>query len=149
MKVIKRDGRAVDYNREKIAIAIGKANAKVRAKDRATKEQIKEIIKYIEELDRKRMLVEDIQDIIEQVLINDNYTKTAKEYIIYRQKRGEARTDKKNLVDVVSSINEYLDRLDWRVNANANQGYSLGGMILNISGKMVANYWLNRVYPEL
>ncbi len=50
-------------------------------------------------------------------------------------------------VDVASSINEYLDRADWRVNANANQGYSLGGLILNVSGKVVANYWLSHVYP--
>ncbi|MBB3809214.1 ribonucleoside triphosphate reductase [Pseudochelatococcus contaminans] len=50
-------------------------------------------------------------------------------------------------VDVISAINEYLDRSDWRVNANANQGYSLGGLILNVSGKMVANYWLSHVYP--
>lgn len=49
---------------------------------------------------------------------------------------------------MISSINEYLERLDWRVNANANQGYSLGGMILNISGKMVANYWLEKIYPD-
>jgi len=49
-------------------------------------------------------------------------------------------------VDVESSINEYLDRSDWRVNANANQGYSLGGLILNTSGKVVANYWLSHVY---
>jgi len=50
-------------------------------------------------------------------------------------------------VDVASSVNEYLDRADWRVNANANQGYSLGGLILNVSGKVVANYWLSHVYP--
>lgn len=50
-------------------------------------------------------------------------------------------------VDVTSSINEYLMRADWRVNANANQGYSLGGLILNVSGKVVANYWLSQVYP--
>ncbi|SIR46653.1 ribonucleoside-triphosphate reductase class III catalytic subunit [Janthinobacterium sp. TND4EL3] len=50
-------------------------------------------------------------------------------------------------VDVASSINEYLDRRDWRVNANANQGYSLGGLILNVSGKVIANYWLDQVYP--
>ena len=55
---------------------------------------------------------------------------------------------RKTSVDVESSINEYLQQLDWRVNANANQGYSLGGMILNISGKMVANYWLDHVYPQ-
>lgn len=51
-------------------------------------------------------------------------------------------------VDVATSINEYLERQDWRVNANANQGYSLGGMILNVSGKVTANYWLNEVYSS-
>ncbi|GMA91413.1 hypothetical protein GCM10025869_19420 [Homoserinibacter gongjuensis] len=50
-------------------------------------------------------------------------------------------------VDVASTIDEYLDRSDWRVNANANQGYSLGGLILNTAGKVVANYWLDEVYP--
>ncbi|KVK73209.1 ribonucleoside triphosphate reductase [Burkholderia sp. MSMB1498] len=53
----------------------------------------------------------------------------------------------KPLIDVESSINEYLQRQDWRVNANANQGYSLGGLILNVSGKVIANYWLSHVYP--
>ena len=51
-------------------------------------------------------------------------------------------------VDAIKSVDEYLDRLDWRVHANANQGYSLGGMILNISGKIIANYWLHKIYPE-
>lgn len=51
-------------------------------------------------------------------------------------------------VDAVSTITEYLDRSDWRVNANANQGYSLGGMILNTSGKVIANYWLSQIYSQ-
>ena len=51
-------------------------------------------------------------------------------------------------VDVIRSITEYLQQQDWRVNANANQGYSLGGLILNTSGKLIANYWLSHVYPE-
>lgn len=60
-----------------------------------------------------------------------------------------ASSEKKPLVDPISTINEYLDRSDWRVNANANQGFSLGGMMLNTSGKVIANYWLNEVYkPE-
>ncbi|WP_276315671.1 ribonucleoside triphosphate reductase [Ectothiorhodospira shaposhnikovii] len=59
-----------------------------------------------------------------------------------------AESGQKPKVDVGSSIEEYLDRSDWRVNANANQGYSLGGLILNTSGKVVANYWLSHVYPE-
>lgn len=50
-------------------------------------------------------------------------------------------------IDVASSVNEYLEQIDWRVNANANQGYSLGGLILNVSGKVIANYWLDQVYP--
>ena len=53
-----------------------------------------------------------------------------------------------SLVDVASTVDEYLDRSDWRVNANANQGYSLGGLILNTAGKVIANYWLNEVYPD-
>ena len=97
MKVIKRDGRAVDYDSQKIAIAIGKANAKVRAKERATKEEISEIIKYVEELDKKRILVEDIQDIIEQRLMDIKRFELAKEYMIYRYTRALVR--KSNTTD--------------------------------------------------
>ena len=69
MKVIKRDGRAVDFDREKVRVAIEKANKEVKLKERSTKEEIKEIIEYIEELAKKRILVEDIQDIIEEKLM--------------------------------------------------------------------------------
>ena len=148
--VLKRNGQKVPFDADKIVLAI--KNAGIETGEFSEEEarhlafKVVKVLKY--SFADSTPDIEQIQDIIEQVLINDNYTKTAKQYIIYRQKKGEARADKKNLVDVVASINEYLDRLDWRVNANANQGYSLGGMILNISGKMVANYWLNRVYPE-
>ncbi len=91
--------------------------------------------------------VESIQDVVEQTLISANYLSTARAYIIYREQRHKLRVDHRTLVDVSSSIDEYLDRSDWRVAANANQGYSLGGLILNTSGKMIANYWLNHVYP--
>ena len=76
---------------------------------------------------------------MKSLLISENYVKTVLTYIVYSEKLGELRKDKKNYVDVVPSINEYLDKLDCRVHANANQGYSLGRMILNISGKMTAN----------
>ena len=69
MKVIKRDGRAVDYDRQKISIAISKANSEVRKNERATQEEIDSIMDYIEELGKKRMLVEDVQDIIEEKLM--------------------------------------------------------------------------------
>jgi len=93
--------------------------------------------------------IERVQDIVEQTLIAANHLRTARAYISYRDRHERLRADRRTLVDVASSVNEYLDRADWRVNANANQGYSLGGLILNTSGKMIANYWLSHVYaPE-
>ena len=97
MRVIKRDGRAVDYDRQKIAIAIGKANDKIPANGRASKEEIKEIIEHIESFSKKRMLVEDIQDIIEQKLMEMNKFDLAKEYITYRYRRALVR--KQNTTD--------------------------------------------------
>ncbi len=91
--------------------------------------------------------VEEIQDIVERVLVAAGHFATARAYIVHREKRRQAHCDRETLVDVAASINEYLDRTDWRVSANANQGYSLGGLILNLSGKVVANYWLSHVYP--
>ncbi|MDR3155881.1 MAG: ribonucleoside triphosphate reductase [Holosporaceae bacterium] len=148
--VLKRDGTKVPFDQEKIVNAIRKAGIETgeftEADARHITFKVLKILKH--RSDDSIPDIEQIQDLVEQALINENYFKTARAYIVYREKRGECRRDKKNMVDVVLSINEYLDRLDWRVHANANQGYSLGGMILNISGKMVANYWLNRVYPE-
>lgn len=97
MKVIKRDGRAVDYDRQKISIAIGKANEEVDEKERASKEEIKKIMEYIEALGKKRMLVEDIQDIIEQKLMEIDKFDLAKKYIVYRYTRALVR--KQNTTD--------------------------------------------------
>ena len=95
----------------------------------------------------RRRDIEQIQDVVEQTLIAANHLKTARAYIVYRERHARLRTDRQTLVNVESSINEYLSRADWRVNANANQGYSLGGLILNVAGKVTANYWLSHVYP--
>ena len=97
MKVIKRDGRAVDYDRAKINTAIEKANKEVKPKERANKEDIKQIIEYIEELNKKRMLVEDIQDIIEEKLMELGKFELAKKYIVYRYTRALVR--KQNTTD--------------------------------------------------
>lgn len=91
--------------------------------------------------------IEAIQDAVERALSAACYIRTARSYAVYREQRARLRQDKKTVVDVAASVNEYLDRLDWRVTANANQGYSLGGLILNVSGKVVANYWLCHVFP--
>ena len=72
MKIVKRDGSIVDYNPEKIRIAIGKANNEVADNEKISEKEIEKIIKYIEKLNKKRILVEDIQDIIEQKLMEDD-----------------------------------------------------------------------------
>ena len=97
MKVIKRDGRAVDYEKSKIEIAIEKANNEVKGDDKASKEEINNIIAYIEDLGKKRILVEDIQDIIEQKLMEIGKYDLAKKYIVYRYTRALVR--KKNTTD--------------------------------------------------
>ena len=81
------------------------------------------------------------------MLIAADHVATARAYIVYREQHKRLRADRRTVVDVAASMNEYLERRDWRVNANANQGYSLGGLILNVAGKVTANYWLSHVYP--
>lgn len=97
MKVIKRDGKMVEYDKEKIIIAIGKANNEIPEEYRASDAEIKEIIKYIESLNKKRILVEDIQDIIELKLMEAKKYELAKHYIVYRYNRALVR--KSNTTD--------------------------------------------------
>ena len=88
MKVIKRDGRVMDYDREKIAIAIQKANEEVNLEQRANRNDIKSIMLYIEDLGKKRILVEDIQDIVEQKLIEQEKYELAKRYVDYNYEKA-------------------------------------------------------------
>lgn len=97
MKVVKRNGSIVEYDREKIISAINKANNEVSVKERASEEQILDIVKEIEGLNKKRILVEDIQDIIEVKLMEIGKFELAKEYIVYRYTRSLVR--KKNTTD--------------------------------------------------
>ena len=148
-QVTKRDGTLAPFDSSKIYNAILKAGTST--KEFGEQESwllTAKVLKVIEhKFSESLPSIEQIQDIVEQVLISDNYFQTAKAYILYRDQRNRMRSDKKVMVDVESSINEYLEKLDWRVNANANQGYSNGGLILNVSGKVTANYWLSHVYP--
>lgn len=97
MKVIKRDGRAVEFKSDKISIAIEKANREVANDKRANKQEVDRIIEYIEALDKKRILVEDIQDIIEEKLMEYGKYDLAKKYIVYRYTRALVR--KQNTTD--------------------------------------------------
>ncbi len=120
MKIVKRDGHIVDYDPEKIRIAIGKANDEVKGREKATKEEIKEIIKYIEDLNKKRILVEDIQDIIEEKLMEFGKYKLAKKYITYRYTRElvrKANTTDKSIKELIEGENEYWNSENSNKNA--------------------------------
>ncbi len=147
-KIKKRSGDVVDFDISKIESAVEKAFLATGVKDDSTKICDK-VYKELKEKYKKDVpTVEEIQDTVEDVLIKEDYVETAKSYILYRQKRIEQRADQNVMVDVEKTMGEYLKQLDWRVNANSNIGYSLGGMILNTSGKVTANYWLSHVYPK-
>ncbi len=120
MKIVKRDGHIVDYDPEKIRIAIGKANNEVRGKEKATKEEIKEIIHYIEDLNKKRILVEDIQDIIEEKLMEFDKYQLAKKYITYRYTRElvrKANTTDQSIKELIEGENEYWNNENSNKNA--------------------------------
>ena len=151
-EVIKRDGQRADFDAGKIRSALlraGQASGEFgEAEADLLTAQVAKVL--IHSFRGSPPEIERIQDVVEQSLIAANHLATARAYIVYRETHKKLRQDRKTVVDVETSINEYLSRQDWRVNANANQGYSLGGLILNVSGKVVANYWLNHVYaPEL
>ena len=150
--IIKRDGSIRDFDADKIVIVIAKAG---KATGEITAEGAKrltetEVMPRIRALKTETPDIEKVQDAVEQSIFAGGFFKTLRAYIVYREQHAKQRDAKHSWIDVESSINEYLNQLDWRVNANANQGYSLGGLILNVSGKVVANYWLNSIYaPEI
>jgi len=148
-RVIKRDGRQVPFDEAKILRAIAQAGQASGEFGETTATSLASTVCKVLAHRNARGTpdIEHIQDVVEQVLLASDYLRTARAYIVYREQHSKLRTDRRALVDAISSIGEYLSQSDWRVQANANQGYSLGGLILNVSGKMVANYWLNQVYP--
>ena len=120
MKIIKRDGTIVDYDPEKIRIAISKANEEVSKREKVSKEQIKEIINYIEDLKKPRLLVEDIQDIIEQKLMEFEKYNLAKKYITYRYTRElvrKANTTDQSIKELIDGESEYWNTENSNKNA--------------------------------
>ncbi|WP_337645673.1 ribonucleoside triphosphate reductase, partial [Duodenibacillus massiliensis] len=150
--LVKRDGSVKPFDAAKITAAIAKAGKATGEFGEKRAQEMCEtlVIPKIKSLNLVTPNIEQVQDAVEHALFDSGYFATLRAYIVYREQRAKSRDAKKSWVNVESSINEYLDQLDWRVNANANQGYSLGGLILNVSGKVVANYWLNYIYtPEI
>ena len=149
-KLKKRNWVISTFDKIKIKNALLKAIKSVWWEDFSTVDKMVDEVILITEQKRWKNIpsVEDIQDSVEEVLVKHGHDQVAKSYILYRQKREEAREERKVVIEVEQSMEEYLHMLDWRVNANANSWYSLWGLILNISWKVTANYWLSHVYPR-
>lgn len=148
-RVRRRGGEQVPFDRERIRLAVAAAG---RAAGEFDDQQAAVLTqRIVTSLPCSTVIeLETVQDIAERVLMETGHYRSAKAFILHRARHGRLRQDRKTIVEVASSINEYLSREDWRVRANANQGYSLGGLILNVSGKVTANYWLDEVYsPEI
>ena len=146
----KRDGRKVKFNDRKIMSAIERAGLETGefAEAEADKLTKKVLARAEKELTEKVPGVEQVQDIVEEVLLSSRYKKTAKAYIIYRDQHKKLReiTDAAHL----DLMDQYLSRLDWRVNENSNMGYSLQGLNNYIASEVSKTYWLNKVYtPEI
>ena len=145
--VIKRSGATSEFDAGRVRSAIERAGGATGEVDLAQAAELSaQVTALLTAQTAPYPHVEHIQDLVEQVLLAAGCTATARAYIAHRERHARLRDDARTVVEVGSSINEYLDRSDWRVNANANQGYSLGGLILNTAGKVIANYWLSHVY---
>lgn len=143
----KRDGSIAKFNPKNIYNAVYQS-AKSCNEFVDVDNVVRLVIERLEKRNQPTINIEIVQDEVEFVLMGLGYFKAAKSYITYRNMRDAQRNLSLGNINAESSVEEYLSRADWRVNANANQGYSLGGMILNVAGKVTANYWLNKIYPK-
>lgn len=154
MKVIKRNGQVVDFDREKIKIAIEKANKEVRPKERATKEEIKEIINYIEEMGKKRILVEDIQDIIEQKLMEIQKYELSKRYIVYRYTRALVRkqnTTDESILGLLRNENKELAEENSNKNtmlASTQRDYIAGEVSRDLTKRMLLPEKISKAHED-
>lgn len=152
-EITKRDGSIVEFDPNKINLAIKKAFVAARGEsdDELIGKLTKAVVRYLKANvpeDTTKTTIEDVQDAVEHVLIKYNLPKVAKEYILYRDLHNKIRTNKNILLDSYKLVGEYVDKVDWRVNENANAGYSYASMLNHISGSVVANYTLANMYPE-
>ncbi len=150
-RVLKRDNKVVDFDIKKISDAISQA---FEACERQTNDNIIDFLalKVTSDFEPKIkdeiIQVEDIQDSVETVLVQAGYADVAKAYILYRRQREKLRNMKSTILDYKEIVDQYVKSTDWRVKENSTVTYSVGGLILNNSGAITANYWLSEVYDD-
>ena len=150
-RVNKRDGKIVDFDISKITDAIKKG---FEACERQFNENIIDFLalKVTSDFEPKvqdgLVAVEDIQDSVETVLVQAGYADVAKAYILYRRQHEKLRNIKTTILDYKDIVDSYVKVTDWRVKENSTVTYSVGGLILNNSGAITANYWLSEIYDD-
>ncbi len=150
-RVVKRDGRIVDFDIVKIASAMKKAfdatgtNYTDGVIDFLA---IKVTADFQPKIKDELISIEDIQDSVESVLSRGGYESVAKAYILYRKQHEKLRNVGATMLDFKKTVDNYLNSNDWRVKENSTVTYSVGGLILSNSGAITANYWLSEVYDE-
>lgn len=146
-QIKKRDGRIADFDSSKITHALHKAGeATGEFNEREAKKMTMKVVTLIRDLRLGPVPeVEEIQDIVERVLLDSPFYKTAKAYIIYREQHNQIR--KIAIKENVGLMESYIRRMDWKVKENSNMSYSLQGLNNYISSDITAEYWLNKIYP--
>ncbi len=147
----KRDGRLVPFEEPKITKAIIKAVEAVGGRDFDKAEDISRQVSGILKVLYKggqSPSVENVQDLVEKILIENGHAQTAKAFILYRKQHETMRRTREFMQQSIDAIDSYLVREDWRVNENANMGYSLQGLNNHIASNITSNYWLNKIYPD-
>lgn len=149
-QIKKRDGRVVNFDQEKITDAVFKAlTAANQGGRRIAKRVSDKVILFLNRRYKKEYIptVEEIQDIVEEVLVLEEYTETARAYILYREQRRRIREAEAVTEESTDMVNGYLEELDWEVHENSNMAYSLQGLNNYVSSLVTKKYWLNKIYP--
>ena len=150
-QVLKRDGKIVGFNIEKISSAIKlafEAQEKNFHPDVIDFLALKVTANFEPKIKEGLISVEDIQDSVEAVLVQAGYADVAKAYILYRRQHAKLRELKSTVLDYKEIVDHYLKINAWRVKENSTVTYSVGGLILSNSGAITANYWLSEVYDD-
>lgn len=146
--ILKRDGQYKEFTAYKIEDAIKKA-----FKSQHTTYDSSIFFNVLEKLQPKRIVaVEDIQDLIEEELYKARYFDVMRSFILYRHmhkmQRDNVLDDDTTYINTTQTIEEYINGSDWRIKANSNTGYSNAGLVNNTAGKVIANYWLDKIYSK-
>ena len=149
-QIIKRDRSLVPFRKEKIIFAIFKAANAVGGNDFSLAEKLADRVVTLAENKFSGGVadVEAIQDLVEKVLIDAGHAKTAKAYILYREKRRSAREANALIGATINMFGEYLNDKDWQINENANTQKSINGLNNYVREAFTQNYWLHEIYPE-